>query len=55
MTDEPCFPEEPAIEPRPVPAQRRLEFRDHSQGEGTVPAMSWPQLSSAAKARASPI
>jgi hypothetical protein len=26
MTDEPCFPEEPAIEPRPVPAQRRLEF-----------------------------
>ena len=36
LSDQPCLPEEPAIEPRAVLAQPGFEFRDHSQGKGAL-------------------
>src|SRR6185369_13100679 len=35
LADDPCLPEEPAIEPRPVSAQGTIELRDHRQRKST--------------------
>src|SRR5207247_10509951 len=36
LADESRLPKQPAVKPRPMPVQRRLQFGNHAQGERTV-------------------